>query len=282
MTRPAIRDEAAAHRFAKDHLKAFVERVERLEEEKKALSDDIHDIYAEAKANGFDVKALRAVVRLRKQDVDERREQEAILETYLQALGMLDYTPEPRTGGGAGVATNARAQACDFASDAVIRTTIPQPAEGNDPRKGDAGGPQRPLMEAPERGEPEAGLCETVGASALRTAALLAPAAPDADEGACGDGREPCPATNSSSARPLRGPLPSGEGEPAVTLASGRAETDPSSPPLGGEWPRPVSDTIPDPGGADDLELPRELRIGDPENAWLRPQPTAPPSTGPP
>lgn len=79
----------ASHRFAKDHLKAFVERVERLEEEKKSLSDDIRDVYSEAKANGFDVTALRAVVRLRKQDVDERKEQEAILETYLQALGML-------------------------------------------------------------------------------------------------------------------------------------------------------------------------------------------------
>jgi uncharacterized protein (UPF0335 family) len=83
----------SAHRFAKDHLKAFVERVERLEEEKKALSDDIRDVYSEAKANGFDVKALRTIVRLRKQDVDERKEQEAILETYLHALGMLADTP---------------------------------------------------------------------------------------------------------------------------------------------------------------------------------------------
>lgn len=76
-------------RVAKDHLKAFVERIERLEEEKKALADDIRDVYAEAKANGFDTKALRQVVRLRKIDVEERKEQEAILETYLQALGML-------------------------------------------------------------------------------------------------------------------------------------------------------------------------------------------------
>jgi uncharacterized protein (UPF0335 family) len=82
-------DEDKAHRFAKDHLKSFVERIERLEEEKKALSDDIKDVYAEAKGNGFDVKALRQVVRLRKQDKDERAEQEAILDTYLQALGML-------------------------------------------------------------------------------------------------------------------------------------------------------------------------------------------------
>ena len=76
-------------RFAKDHLKAFVERIERLEEEKKAIADDVRDVYSEAKANGFDTKALRQVVRLRKIDVEERKEQEAILETYLQALGML-------------------------------------------------------------------------------------------------------------------------------------------------------------------------------------------------
>jgi uncharacterized protein (UPF0335 family) len=83
----------AAHRFAKDQLRAFVERVERLEEEKKALGDDIRDVYAEAKGNGYDVKALRAIVRLRKQDKDERAEHEAILETYMQALGMLADTP---------------------------------------------------------------------------------------------------------------------------------------------------------------------------------------------
>lgn len=80
--------------FAKDHLRAFVERIERLEEEKKIVADDIKDIYAEAKANGFDVKALRAVIRLRKVDTDERREAEAILETYMHALGMLPAEPE--------------------------------------------------------------------------------------------------------------------------------------------------------------------------------------------
>lgn len=78
-----------AHHFAKEQLKAFVERIERLEEEKKALADDIRDVYAEAKGNGFDVKALRTIVRLRKQDTDERREQETILETYMHALGMI-------------------------------------------------------------------------------------------------------------------------------------------------------------------------------------------------
>jgi uncharacterized protein (UPF0335 family) len=73
---------------AKDHLKAFVERIERLEEEKKALADDIRDVYAEAKGNGFDVKALRTVIRMRKQDSNERQEQEALVDTYLVALGM--------------------------------------------------------------------------------------------------------------------------------------------------------------------------------------------------
>ena len=81
--------DAPATRFAKDQLKAFVERVERLEEEKKTIADDIRDVYAEAKGSGFDVKALRAIVRLRKQDDNERREQEEILETYMLALGML-------------------------------------------------------------------------------------------------------------------------------------------------------------------------------------------------
>ena len=85
----AATQEAPATRFAKDHLKAFVERIERLEEEKKAIADDIRDVYAEAKGTGFDTKALRAIVRLRKQDADERREHEAILETYMHALGML-------------------------------------------------------------------------------------------------------------------------------------------------------------------------------------------------
>ena len=87
-TAAAAKDEQTAHRFAKDQLKAFVERVERLEEEKKAIADDIRDVYGEAKGNGYDVKALRQVVRMRKQDKHERAEQEAILQTYLDALGM--------------------------------------------------------------------------------------------------------------------------------------------------------------------------------------------------
>jgi uncharacterized protein (UPF0335 family) len=77
-----------ATRFAKDQLKAIVERVEKLEEEKKAIADDIRDVFAEARVNGYDVKALRQVIKLRRLDKNERQEQEAILETYLTALGM--------------------------------------------------------------------------------------------------------------------------------------------------------------------------------------------------
>jgi uncharacterized protein (UPF0335 family) len=85
----AAEKEQPATRFAKDQLKAIVERIEKLEEEKKASSDDIRDVYAEAKGNGFDPKALRSIVRMRKLDSDERREQQEVLETYMHALGML-------------------------------------------------------------------------------------------------------------------------------------------------------------------------------------------------
>ena len=89
MATAAAAVQESATRFAKDHLKAFVERIEKLEEEKKAISDDVRDVYSEAKANGFDTKALRAVIRLRKQEPQERSEQQMILETYMHALGML-------------------------------------------------------------------------------------------------------------------------------------------------------------------------------------------------
>jgi uncharacterized protein (UPF0335 family) len=85
----AAQNEDASFRFAKDQLKAFVERIEKLEEEKKTISDDIRDVYAESKANGFDVKALRQIIKLRKIEPTERDEQGAILETYMHALGML-------------------------------------------------------------------------------------------------------------------------------------------------------------------------------------------------
>ncbi len=80
---------AAATRVAKDQLRSIIERVEKLEEEKKAIADDIKDVFGEAKVNGFDVKALRTIIRLRKMEATEREEQDAILETYMHALGML-------------------------------------------------------------------------------------------------------------------------------------------------------------------------------------------------
>jgi uncharacterized protein (UPF0335 family) len=73
---------------AGDHLKSFIERIERLEEEKKSLADDIKDVYAEAAATGFDVKIMREIIKIRKMDKDELDEQEALLETYMLALGM--------------------------------------------------------------------------------------------------------------------------------------------------------------------------------------------------
>lgn len=73
---------------AGDQLKGYIERIERLEEEKAGISGDIKDIYAEAKGNGYDTSILRAIVKLRKKDYSERQEEEALLELYMQALGM--------------------------------------------------------------------------------------------------------------------------------------------------------------------------------------------------
>ena len=69
------------------HLKSFIERIERLEEEKKAIADDIKDVYAEAKGQGYDVKIMRKIISIRKQDAHKRREEEEILDLYLSALG---------------------------------------------------------------------------------------------------------------------------------------------------------------------------------------------------
>lgn len=77
-----------ANSFAADALKQFIERIEKLEEEKQALADDIKEIYGEARANGFDTKIMRAIIRLRKLDKGTRQEQEAIQKLYEEALGM--------------------------------------------------------------------------------------------------------------------------------------------------------------------------------------------------
>ncbi|RXR27546.1 DUF2312 domain-containing protein [Sphingobium fluviale] len=73
---------------AADQLRLFIERIERLEEEKKGIADDIKDVYSEAKATGYDVKTMRAIVRLRKLESHVRQEAEALLETYKSALGI--------------------------------------------------------------------------------------------------------------------------------------------------------------------------------------------------
>jgi uncharacterized protein (UPF0335 family) len=75
--------------IAGDRLKSFIERIERLEEEKKALANDIKEVYAEAKGTGFDVKIMRQVIRLRRMDKDDLDEQETLLDVYRRALGML-------------------------------------------------------------------------------------------------------------------------------------------------------------------------------------------------
>lgn len=74
---------------AVDQLKSIIARIEKLEEEKAAISDDIKDVFAEAKGNGFDVKAIRQILKIRKMDAQEREEEETVLDTYLRALGML-------------------------------------------------------------------------------------------------------------------------------------------------------------------------------------------------
>ena len=74
---------------AGERLRSLIERIERLEQEKTALAEDIREVYSEAKGTGFDVKIMRQIVRLRKLDSADRQEQEALLDTYLAALGML-------------------------------------------------------------------------------------------------------------------------------------------------------------------------------------------------
>jgi uncharacterized protein (UPF0335 family) len=74
--------------IAADELRLLIERIERLEEEKKAMTDDVKDVYGEAKARGYDTKTIRAIVRLRKMENNDRQEAEALLELYKQALGL--------------------------------------------------------------------------------------------------------------------------------------------------------------------------------------------------
>ena len=90
MAEPANKDEIATGTAEVNagHLRAFIERIERLEEEKKALADDIKDVYGEAKASGFDVKTMRKIIRIRKQKREERELEEEMLDAYMHAIGM--------------------------------------------------------------------------------------------------------------------------------------------------------------------------------------------------
>ncbi|HEY1797459.1 MAG TPA: DUF2312 domain-containing protein [Stellaceae bacterium] len=80
--------------IAGDRLKSFIERIERLEEERKTLSDDIKEVYAEAKGTGFDTKIMRQLIRMRKMDKDDLDEQETLLDVYKRAIGMLPAIDE--------------------------------------------------------------------------------------------------------------------------------------------------------------------------------------------
>ena len=118
---------------AQDQLRAFIERIERLEEEKAAIAGDIKEIYAEAKGNGFDTKVLRKIVSIRKQDQSERMEQEALLELYMSALGMAiaprddDEDEDPRTPSGGGRAAQMIAAAASVKSAPLPRFDQNQP-----------------------------------------------------------------------------------------------------------------------------------------------------------
>jgi len=81
-------DDAAGKAIAVDQLRSFIERIERLEEEKKTISDDIKEVYTELKGNGFDAKAVKEIIRLRKKEDVERQEEEGVIQLYKDALGM--------------------------------------------------------------------------------------------------------------------------------------------------------------------------------------------------
>ena len=84
---------------AGERLRSCIQRIERLEEEKKTISDDIREVFAEAKSSGFDPKIMRQVLKIRKMETAERQEMDALLETYLAALGMADPTDDPEPPG---------------------------------------------------------------------------------------------------------------------------------------------------------------------------------------
>lgn len=109
---------------AGDHLRSFVERIESLEEEKRSLADDIKSVYAEAKANGYDTKALRKIIWRRRQDTNALAEYEAIIETYMHALGMTKERPLFEAVGAMTVDKTARTEVIE-----AFKTLVPSGAE---------------------------------------------------------------------------------------------------------------------------------------------------------
>lgn len=125
-----------------DQLKTIIERIERLEEEKAGVAGDIKDVYAEAKANGFNAKVIRKIIAMRKRDYDERMEEEALLELYMNALGMLADTPLGRAaaerdfGSKAVDAATRRAAAAPSVQKAVRALGTPVPVTDAERKKG--------------------------------------------------------------------------------------------------------------------------------------------------
>ena len=97
-----------------NHLRAFIERIERLEEEKRAIADDIKEVYAEAKGTGYDIKIMRKIISLRRQDRDKRREEEEILGLYLSALGDLEQQQQAHAAQVQRAKSKRESQMCPF------------------------------------------------------------------------------------------------------------------------------------------------------------------------
>jgi uncharacterized protein (UPF0335 family) len=91
---PRGKNDAGCQGIAGEQLRSFIERIERLEEERKTLAEDIKEVFAEAKGNGFDTKIIREIIKIRRMDEDDLDEQETLLDIYKRALGMLPDIPE--------------------------------------------------------------------------------------------------------------------------------------------------------------------------------------------
>lgn len=169
--------------FAQGQLRALVERIERLEEEKKAISADVREVYAEAKANGFDTKVLRKIIALRKIDANERQELEAMLDVYLAALGMsqpsyLDETESTKPSVAPHPAVGSGGELDAGTMPAPVAAPIQEQAPGDFP-KGDC----KPLTDETEDAESGAAFDRAAKSSDLANPqATIAPRSPLAEQ----------------------------------------------------------------------------------------------------